>query len=68
MITPRVANNFNQAKILSDELRRKMGNVRDLVDCGIGNVFGNTTRGGLWCAQKGGPERQEGLPLPEKLQ
>jgi general secretion pathway protein D len=52
LITPRVANNFNQAKMLSDELRKKMGDVKDLVDCGTSNLVGYTTRGGLWCQQK----------------
>lgn len=53
LITPRVANNFNQAKTLSDELRRKMGDVKDLMDCGTSSVYGNTSRGGLWCLQPG---------------
>ncbi len=52
LITPRVANNFSQAKHLSDELRRKMGDVKDLVECGISNSLGYTTRGGLWCLNK----------------
>jgi general secretion pathway protein D len=53
LITPRVASNFNQAKTLSDELRRKMGQAKDLIDCGTSNVLGYTTRGGLWCLQPG---------------
>lgn len=53
MITPRVANSFNQAKTLSDELRRKMGNAKDLVDCGTSSVLGYSSRGGLWCMQPG---------------
>ena len=53
LITPRVANNFSQAKALSDELRRKMGQVKDLTDCGTSNVLGYTTRGGPWCLQPG---------------
>ncbi len=53
LITPRVANNMNQAKALSDELRRKMGDVKELIDCGASNVYGNTSRGGLWCMQPG---------------
>ena len=57
MITPRVASNPNQAKALSDELRKKMGRTRELLDCGTSNVFGNTTRGGLWCLQ---PRRFDG--------
>jgi general secretion pathway protein D len=59
LITPRVANNFNQAKSLSDELRRKMGDVRELVDCGIANSIGHTSRGGLWCMQKDGAKEAE---------
>jgi hypothetical protein len=53
LITPRVANNFNQAKTLSDELRRKMGDVKGLMDCGTSNSYGYTSRGGLWCMQPG---------------
>lgn len=53
LITPRVANNFNQAKALSDELRRKMGDVKDLMDCGTSNMLGYSSRGGLWCLQPG---------------
>lgn len=65
LITPRVANNFNQAKILSDELRRKMGDARELIDCGTSNVFGYTTRGGLWCSQKNTPDEASGNNAPE---
>jgi general secretion pathway protein D len=53
LLTPRVANSFSQAKTLSDELRRKMGNARDLIDCGTSNTLGYSTRGGLWCMQPG---------------
>jgi general secretion pathway protein D len=53
LITPRVANNFNQAKTLSDELRRKMGDVKELIDCGASNSYGYSSRGGLWCLQPG---------------
>jgi general secretion pathway protein D len=60
LITPRVANNFNQAKHLSDELRKKMGDVKDLVDCGITNSLGYSTRGGLWCMRK-----EKGLIIDE---
>jgi general secretion pathway protein D len=65
LITPRVASNFNQAKSLSDELRRKMGDVRDLVDCGIANSFGYTTRAGLWCLSKGDDLREAPPTLDE---
>jgi general secretion pathway protein D len=51
LITPRVAKNVGQATQISDELRRKMGNVRDLVDCGTYNLAGMSSRGGLWCLQ-----------------
>jgi len=61
LITPRVANNFSQAKHLSDELRRKMGDVKELVDCGISNSLGYTSRGGLWCKSK---ENVEGDSSP----
>jgi general secretion pathway protein D len=57
MITPRVANNPNQAKALSDDLRKKMGQAKDLLDCGTSNFFGYTTRGGPWCLQ---PRRFDG--------
>lgn len=62
LITPRVANNFNQAKTLSEELRKKMGDARDLIDCGTSNVFGYTTRGGLWCLQAERPGASADLP------
>jgi len=53
LITPRVANNATQAKAISDELRRKMGEAKDLADCGTANLVGYTGRGGLWCVQPG---------------
>ena len=53
MITPRVANNFNQAKELTNALRGRMGEVKDLLDCGTRNALGYSTRGGLWCLQPG---------------
>jgi hypothetical protein len=61
-----VANNFNQAKTLSDELRKKMGDVKILMDCGTSNVFGHTTRGGLWCLNKENAEGNNAIePAPE---
>lgn len=52
LITPRVAQNIGQAKALSEELQRKMGETRELLDCGISGTLGLTTsRGGLWCLQ-----------------
>lgn len=51
LITPRVANNVTQGKDISDELRRKMGETKDLIDCGTSNILGYTTRGGPWCMQ-----------------
>jgi len=51
LITPRVANNFGQGKQISDELRRKMAETQNLLDCGTSNFVGMTSRGGLWCLQ-----------------
>lgn len=52
LITPRVAQNVGQAKAISEELQRKMGQTKDLLDCGTSNVLGMmTSRGGLWCLQ-----------------
>jgi general secretion pathway protein D len=53
LITPRVANNSAQAKQISNELQRKMGEAKSLIDCGTSNVLGYSTRGGLWCLQPG---------------
>lgn len=53
LITPRVANNFVQAKQISQELQRKMGEAKNLLDCGTSNILGYSTRGGLWCMQPG---------------
>jgi hypothetical protein len=53
LITPRVANNFVQAKQISQELQRKMGETKNLLDCGTSNILGYSTRGGLWCMQPG---------------
>lgn len=53
LITPHVANNLGQAKQISDELQRKMGEAKDLIGCGTANLLGYTTRGGLWCLQPG---------------
>ncbi len=60
LITPRVANSPNQAKALSDELRQKMGQAKDLIDCGTSNALGNSTRGGLWCMHPGRLEDSNG--------
>lgn len=57
LITPRVAHNSGQGKLLSDELQKKMGETKGLLDCGTANLAGYTTRGGLWCMQ---PRRFEG--------
>jgi general secretion pathway protein D len=51
LITPRVANTVGQAKMVSDEFRKKMKEAENLMDCGISNALGYTTRGGLWCLQ-----------------
>ncbi len=57
LITPRVASNTNQGKDISDELRRKMGEAKELLECGTSNIFGYTSRGGLWCLE---PNRYNG--------
>ncbi len=49
LITPRVANNVGQTKAVSDELRKKLKEAENLLDCGISNAVGYTTRRGLWC-------------------
>ena len=51
LITPKVAHNFGQAKAISDELQRKMGETKDLLDCGTANLVGFTSRGGFACLQ-----------------
>ncbi|MBK7813021.1 MAG: hypothetical protein IPJ52_01290 [Rhodocyclaceae bacterium] len=52
LITPRVAQNVGQAKALSEELQRKMGETKELLDCGTSGTLGlMTSRGGLWCLQ-----------------
>jgi general secretion pathway protein D len=51
LITPRVAHNIGQAKSISDELQRKMGEAKDLLDCGTANLVGFTSRGGFACLQ-----------------
>ena len=49
LITPRVANNVGQAKMVSDEFRKKLKEAEELLDCGTSNVLGYTTRRGMWC-------------------
>ena len=49
LITPRVANNVGQAKLVSDEFRKRLREAEDLLDCGTSNALGYTTRRGLWC-------------------
>lgn len=52
LITPRVAQNVGQAKALSEELQRKMGETKELLDCGTSGTLGlMSSRGGLWCLQ-----------------
>lgn len=51
LITPRVAHNVGQAKAISDELQRKMGETKDLLDCGTYNAAGFSSRGGFACLQ-----------------
>lgn len=49
LITPRVANTVGQAKAVSDEFRKKLREAEELLDCGISDALGYTTRRGLWC-------------------
>ena len=63
LITPRVANNVGQAKMVSDELRKKMKQAEELLDCGISNALGYTTRGGLWCQERKSPDPNINKPL-----
>jgi general secretion pathway protein D len=49
LITPRVANNVVQSKMVSDEFRKKLKEAENLLDCGTSNALGYTTRRGLWC-------------------
>ena len=51
LITPRVAQNVGQAKMVSDEFRKKLKEAEKLLDCGTSDALGRTTRGGEWCQQ-----------------
>jgi len=51
LITPRVANNVGQAKVVSDEFRKRMKEAEELLKCGTSNEMGYTTRAGMWCLQ-----------------
>lgn len=51
LITPRLDNNVGQAKMVSDELRKKLQEAENLLECGTSNVLGYTTRRGLWCRE-----------------
>ena len=57
LITPHVANNAGQTKLVSDEFRKKLKEAEELVGCGTSNAVGYATRGGLWCMQ---PNRFDG--------
>jgi general secretion pathway protein D len=63
LITPRVANNVGQAKMVSDEFRKKMKDVENLLDCGASNALGYTSRGGLWCLQPRSSDTKIDKPL-----
>jgi general secretion pathway protein D len=65
LITPQVANTVGQAKVVSDELRKKMKQTEDLMDCGISNALGYTTRGGLWCQQPRSLDSKTDRPLDQ---
>lgn len=55
LITPRVATNVGQAKLVSDEFRTKMREAETLMKCGTSNVLGVSSRGGLWCLSADAP-------------
>ncbi len=63
LITPRVAHNVGQAKSVSDEFRKKLKGVEELLDCGTSNALGYTTRGGLWCQERKNPDNNINKPL-----
>jgi general secretion pathway protein D len=65
LITPQVANTVGQAKVVSDELRKKLKQTEDLMDCGISNALGYTTRGGLWCKQPRSLDGKTDRPLDQ---
>ena len=62
LITPRVAQNVGQAKMVSDEFRKKLKEAEKLLDCGISDALGRTTRGGPWCQQPGSPDTRTDTP------
>ena len=63
LITPRVANNVGQAKMVSDEFRKKLKQTEELLDCGVSNAVGYTSRGGLWCLQPRNSDAKIDKPL-----
>ena len=63
LITPRVANNVGQAKMVSDEFRKKLKQTEELLDCGTSNALGYTSRGGLWCMQPKNSDTKIDKPL-----
>ena len=63
LITPQVANNVGQARMVSDELRKKMKRTEELLDCGTSNALGYTTRGGLWCQDRQSADPNINKPL-----
>ena len=63
LITPRVAQNVGQAKMVSDEFRKKLRDVEKLLECGIGNAPGVTTRGEPLCQQPRGSDTKANTPL-----
>lgn len=49
LITPRVANNLAQARQITYEIQRRMGEARDLLDCGIDAMPGAALLPGTTC-------------------
>lgn len=49
LITPRVAESGEQARLISEEFRMKMRSAEQLLKCGSSPLPGYTTGGGLWC-------------------
>lgn len=60
LITPRVANNLAQARQITYEIQRRMGETRDLLDCAVGTMPGAALRPGTTCAP---PRRSGTVPV-----
>ena len=49
--------------MVSDEFRKKLKQTEELLDCGISNALGYTTRGGLWCQEPRSSDTKINKPL-----